>query len=105
MEDMRFCNDKESFNFPFTRCVKFICKDEDSTEVKLSDVEFHNLRNIGIKKGETVSLTEINKYCNLPSNIKTICCTLFPWEMTTSGKYEITVEEDTTALEDLFSAT
>jgi hypothetical protein len=98
MVDMRYCIDKDNYEFPFTKCVKFICENEVNQEIKLSDEEFHNLRNVGIEKQKRIRLKDLKNYCKLPEDIAIIRCELFPWETLKNGingENEFTIDHDT----------
>tara|TARA_B100000073_G_C23743403_1_gene574411 strand:+ start:2263 stop:2751 length:489 start_codon:yes stop_codon:yes gene_type:complete len=88
--DKRFYDEKESSNqqvvFPFYNCFEIKCKTIVGTEIKLTDAQFENIKNIGITfesktdKKVKISINDVISFCNLPITTDNIVLNYYPWE-------------------------
>uniref|UniRef100_A0A6C0KYQ0 Uncharacterized protein n=1 Tax=viral metagenome TaxID=1070528 RepID=A0A6C0KYQ0_9ZZZZ len=87
--DKRFY-EKESSNqqvvFPFYNFCEIKCNTIVGNQIKLSDIQFENVKNIGIifdsktNKKPKISIKDIISFCNLPITIDNMNFNSYPWD-------------------------
>ena len=89
--DRRFLNNLNNYNFPFEKCSSITCCDINDNNVDINNYIHNNIKNLAIEKiyKKPVDISSIKLFCNIPKNVHTINCDIYPWENLPSFKINI----------------
>ena len=75
----------EQVVFPFYKCCQIKCSSRVDNEIKLTDIEFDNIKHIGMiletgPEKSKITIKDVISFCNLPKSIENIVINSYPWE-------------------------